>query len=348
MLDLMKHKTTVLQQTQAAISDWDGRKQSFPADKFRAYQLLSPEDQAVVEKANTDDEDKVPDARDLHNVIAASGVPFGGRRAGSRAGADATANEIKGQICLHFRSMDSARMVAERAELEKLNQIHKAWLEDTVAQEAYKQHLKQKRMFRLGKADDPGKFPVPKKPIMDKQLESEAKLFRDSTGLWRIISLPVVLRDKMMDLAALHHHDLMQAPVPKPKKEEGKSADDLLVQHLIDINAQRQLLYSAKPRFADTGTYLCSLPCLFCSRRIDKHFVPIYTEYSMNTWKLLVSKNNIGVPDPHCYILENLSGIEYVVDSVRKRQWPVDAAVDLMQQVSVRGEYCACWHYHSS
>jgi hypothetical protein len=56
----------------------------------------------------------------------------------------------------------------------------------------------------------------------------------------------------------------------------------------------------------------------------------------MSTWKLLVSKNNIGVPDPHCYIQENLRGIEYVVDSVRNRQWPVDEATDLMQQVSVR------------
>jgi hypothetical protein len=68
----------------------------------------------------------------------------------------------------------------------------------------------------------------------------------------------------------------------------------------------------------------------------NKHFFLSRAAYSMAPWKLLVTKNNIGVPDPHCYIQENLCGIEYVVDSVRNRQWPVDDVTDLMQQVSVR------------
>jgi hypothetical protein len=248
---LCKNKITVLQQTHAAIADWDSRKPAYPADKFRAYNYLSAEDQALFEKAQTAKE--LQDAKDLHATIAASGIPFGGRRAGSKAGTDAKANEIKAQICLHFRSLDSAKMVAERAEQEKQLQVYKEWLEDKVAQDAYQQHKKQLRLFRAGRADDPGKYHVPRKPKMEKQLESEAKLFRDSTGLWRIISLPVVLRDKMMDLADIHHADQMKPPVAKPKKQEGQTKDEMRIEHLIAINKERSLIYSAKPRAGDTS-----------------------------------------------------------------------------------------------
>ena len=283
----MKNKITTLQNMNSAIADWDARKRSYPADKFRLFAEWSMQAAAAREYAdhlagidwgdeaekatllaeaeaaadryetileevllsNTDDE--LPPHRELHSQLAATGIPFAGRK---RVAVSQVANEIRVLVSTHFRSADIAKLMTERADLERRIQVYKAWLDDDDEQAEFQQYKEALKLHKEGKGPKPVKPVMPSKPKLDKQLPSEAALIRDTASLWRIITLPVVVRDKLMRVAELHHEDFTKAKVPRLRHTEADvSKDELKLLHLREVNDKRNLLYSAVPPAAETG-----------------------------------------------------------------------------------------------
>ena len=109
--------------------------------------------------------------------MAATGVPFGERR---RATMSQAATEIKVQVSLHFRSADVAKLMHDRADLERRIQVYNAWLHDTDKQNEYAKYRQELKFYKEGKAPKPAKPEMPPKPKLDKQLPSEAALIRDT------------------------------------------------------------------------------------------------------------------------------------------------------------------------
>ena len=82
-------------------------------------------------------------------------------------------------------------------------------------------------------------------------------------------------------------------------------------------------------------TYADELPC-------------IYTEYGMGDWRKMVSSRYLRIADPFCYIMENLPGFDYVLDSIENKRWPVNQLEDLLQEVAVSNIHIFPYAYEYS
>lgn len=252
----LRNKPTRYQSTLQAIRDWDAMKPNYPFYLTRGFYDIERARQELLltGKSVLDDEGKAE--------LLATGVPYQGRSAGKGKMSDEDnkqMNNIRFTVCSNWCTQDKQEMIAERQELQQKLLEYQAWKQDPVAQAEYKEFREKMKKFhqtyKHGKPtmERPPFKKFPTQPKQNQQLKSEQRVYNATTPMWRLTTLPMPERAKVMSVAERHHRDLSKPEVTKPDREQGEEDDNYALRCMQAINEKRSLLYSSPPAFNQYG-----------------------------------------------------------------------------------------------